>query len=96
MQCRDEIERFVAILQNPSPALKSCAAFALFQFTIPGGRFAAEHMKLLRDVGAPEVLRLHQGAPVEARYLVTWRRSITNCDHIDALNFLTCRLVLPL
>ncbi|KAL6565893.1 hypothetical protein OROHE_004948 [Orobanche hederae] len=65
---RDEIERFVAILQNPSPVLKSCAAFALFQFTIPDGRFAAEHMKLLRDVGAPDVLRLHEGAPVEARF----------------------------
>ncbi|KAL6557287.1 hypothetical protein OROMI_017637 [Orobanche minor] len=65
---RDEIERLVAILQNPSPLLKSCAAFALFQFTNPGGQFAAEHMKLLRDVGAPEVLRLHEGAPVEARF----------------------------
>ncbi|XP_076899982.1 protein ARABIDILLO 1-like [Bidens hawaiensis] len=52
-----EIERILSMLRNKRPALKSCAAFALFQFTVPGGRYAREHVNLLRDLGALRVLR---------------------------------------
>ncbi|KAL6494128.1 Protein ARABIDILLO 1 [Orobanche gracilis] len=65
-----EIGRFVTMLRNPSPTLKGCAAFALLQFTIPGGRHAALHVQLLRNSGAPRVLRAAAaaaGAPVGAK-----------------------------
>ncbi|KAL2478009.1 Protein ARABIDILLO 1 [Forsythia ovata] len=52
-----EIGRFVAMLRNPSSILKACAAFALLQFTIPGGRHALHHVGLLQNAGAPRVLR---------------------------------------
>ncbi|KAL0309117.1 UNVERIFIED_CONTAM: protein ARABIDILLO 1 [Sesamum radiatum] len=64
-----EIGRFVAMLRNPSPTLKSCAAFALLQFTIPGGRQAAHHVNLLQIAGAQRLLRVAAaaaGAPLEA------------------------------
>ncbi|KAL0464575.1 UNVERIFIED_CONTAM: protein ARABIDILLO 1 [Sesamum latifolium] len=65
-----EIGRFVAMLRNPSPTLKGCAAFALLQFTIPGGRHAVLHVRLLQSAGAPRVLRAAAaaaGAPIEAK-----------------------------
>ncbi|KAL6495354.1 Protein ARABIDILLO 1 [Orobanche gracilis] len=65
-----EIGRFVTMLRNPSPTLKGCAAFALLQFTIPGGRHAALHVQLLQNSGAPRVLRAAAaaaGAPVRAK-----------------------------
>ncbi|KAI3444777.1 hypothetical protein Pfo_001442 [Paulownia fortunei] len=65
-----EIGRFVAMLRNPSPTLKGCAAFALLQFTIPGGRHAVLHVRLLQNAGAPRVLRAAAaaaGAPIEAK-----------------------------
>ncbi|KAK4397398.1 protein ARABIDILLO 1 [Sesamum angolense] len=65
-----EIGRFVAMLRNPSPTLKSCAAFALLQFTIPGGRHAAHHVNLLQIAGAQRLLRVAAaaaGAPLEAK-----------------------------
>ncbi|KAK6142978.1 hypothetical protein DH2020_023326 [Rehmannia glutinosa] len=65
-----EIGRLVAMLHNPSPMLKSCAAFALLQFTIPGVPHAAHHTSLLQSAGAPEVLRLAAAAagdPLEAK-----------------------------
>ncbi|KAL8555790.1 hypothetical protein ACS0TY_003561 [Phlomoides rotata] len=65
-----EIGRFVSMLRNPSPTLKSCAAFALLQFTIPGGRHAAHHVALLKGNGASRVLRgaaAAAGAPLEAK-----------------------------
>ncbi|CAN6294265.1 unnamed protein product [Urochloa humidicola] len=52
-----EIGRFVAMLRNPSPILRACAAFALLQFTIPGGRHALHHAGLLQKAGAGRVLR---------------------------------------
>ncbi|XP_076896700.1 protein ARABIDILLO 2-like [Bidens hawaiensis] len=52
-----EIERILSMFRNTHPALKFCAAFALFQFTVPGGRYAREHVNLLRDLGALRVLR---------------------------------------
>ncbi|KAL0289693.1 UNVERIFIED_CONTAM: protein ARABIDILLO 2 [Sesamum angustifolium] len=65
-----EIGRFVAMLRNPSPTLKSCAAFALLQFTIPGGRHAAHHVNLLQIAGAQRLLCVAAaaaGAPLEAK-----------------------------
>ncbi|GFQ06545.1 protein arabidillo 1 [Phtheirospermum japonicum] len=65
-----EIGRFVTMLRNPSPTLKGCAAFALLQFTIHGGRHAGLHVQLLQNSGAPRVLRAAAaaaGAPIEAK-----------------------------
>ncbi|CAA2962079.1 ARABIDILLO 1-like isoform X1, partial [Olea europaea subsp. europaea] len=65
-----EIGRFVAMLRNPSSILKACAAFALLQFTIPGGRHAQHHVGLLQNAGAPRVLRASAaatGAPLGAK-----------------------------
>ncbi|XP_022863485.1 protein ARABIDILLO 1 isoform X2 [Olea europaea var. sylvestris] len=65
-----EIGRFVAMLRNPSAILKACAAFALLQFTIPGGRHAQHHVGLLQNAGAPRVLRVSAaatGAPLGAK-----------------------------
>ncbi|KAK6119294.1 hypothetical protein DH2020_046960 [Rehmannia glutinosa] len=65
-----EIGRFVTMLRNPSPTLKGCAAFALLQFTIPGGRHAVLHVRLLQNAGATRVLRAAAaaaGAPIEAK-----------------------------
>lgn len=52
-----EIGRFVVMLRNSSLVLKSCAAFALLQFTIPGGRHATHHASLMQNIGAGRVLR---------------------------------------
>lgn len=52
-----EIGRFVAMLHNPSPTLRGCAAFALLQFTIPGGRHATHHVDILQKAGAARALR---------------------------------------
>ncbi|XP_050385307.1 protein ARABIDILLO 1-like [Argentina anserina] len=65
-----EIGRFVAMLRNPSSVLKSCAAFALLQFTIPGGRHAMHHASLMQNGGAARVLRAAAAAataPLEAK-----------------------------
>ncbi|KAF3439371.1 hypothetical protein FNV43_RR17648 [Rhamnella rubrinervis] len=55
-----EIGRFVAMLRNPSSVLKACAAFALLQFTIPGGRHAMHHASLMLNAGAAGSARLLQ------------------------------------
>ncbi|KAK9749176.1 hypothetical protein RND81_02G107200 [Saponaria officinalis] len=57
-----EIGRFVAMLRNPSSILKACAAFALLQFTMPGGRHAPHHANLLQNSGAARVLRVAAAA----------------------------------
>ncbi|XP_073270207.1 protein ARABIDILLO 1-like isoform X1 [Primulina huaijiensis] len=65
-----EIGRFVGMLRNPSSILKACAAFALLQFTIPGGRHSLHHVNLLQNAGAPRVLRAAAaatGATLEAK-----------------------------
>ncbi|KAI4372686.1 hypothetical protein MLD38_010886 [Melastoma candidum] len=64
-----EIGRFIAMLKNPS-VLKACAAFALLQFTIPGGRHAPHHAKLMQNAGASRILRATAAAataPLEAK-----------------------------
>ncbi|XP_012090498.2 protein ARABIDILLO 1 isoform X2 [Jatropha curcas] len=65
-----EIGRFVAMLRNQSSILKACSAFALLQFTMPGGRHALHHASLLQNAGAPRTLRATAAAasgPVEAK-----------------------------
>ncbi|XP_027113367.2 protein ARABIDILLO 1-like [Coffea eugenioides] len=77
-----EIGRFVVMLRNPSSVLKACAAFALLQFTIPGGRHAAHHVSLLQNAGAPRVLRAAAAAataPLEAKIFA--RIVLRNLEH---------------
>ncbi|CAI9786044.1 unnamed protein product [Fraxinus pennsylvanica] len=65
-----EIGRFVSMLRYPSSILKTCAAFALLQFTMPGGRHAQHHVSLLQNAGASRVLRAAAaatGGPLEAK-----------------------------
>ncbi|XP_022842953.1 protein ARABIDILLO 1-like [Olea europaea var. sylvestris] len=77
-----EIGRFVSMLRNPYSILKACAAFALLQFTVPGGRHAKHHVRLLRNTGAPRVLRAAAaatGAPLEAKIFA--RIVLRNLEH---------------
>ncbi|KAM0008325.1 putative F-box domain, armadillo-like helical, leucine-rich repeat domain superfamily [Helianthus debilis subsp. tardiflorus] len=77
-----EIGRFVSMLRNQSPVLKACAAFALLQFTVPGGRHAPHHMNLLQVSGAPRVLRAAAAAasaPLEAKIFA--RIVLRNLEH---------------
>ncbi|PIA28714.1 hypothetical protein AQUCO_06700022v1 [Aquilegia coerulea] len=65
-----EIGRFLAMVRNSSSTLKACAAFALLQFTIPGGRHAMHHAKLMERAGAARILRASAAAsvaPIEAK-----------------------------
>ncbi|CAN1289907.1 Protein ARABIDILLO 1 [Linum perenne] len=77
-----EIGRFVTMLRNPSSILKACAAFALLQFTIPGGRHAMHHAKLMQNTGAARVLRAAAAAataPLEAKIFA--RIVLRNLEH---------------
>ncbi|XP_071713939.1 protein ARABIDILLO 1-like [Rutidosis leptorrhynchoides] len=77
-----EIGRFVSMLRNHSPVLKACAAFALLQFTIPGGRHAPHHVNLMQELGAPRILRAAAAAasaPVEAKVFA--RIVLRNLEH---------------
>jgi len=77
-----EIGRFVAMLRNSSSILRACAAFALLQFTIPGGRHAMHHAGLLRKAGAARVLRAAAAsatAPIEAKLFA--RIVLRNLEH---------------
>jgi len=77
-----EIGRFVTMLRNPSSILKACAAFALLQFTIPGGRHAVHHVTLMQNAGAPRVLRAAAAAanaPLEAKIFA--RIVLRNLEH---------------
>ncbi|KAK5782975.1 protein ARABIDILLO 1-like [Gossypium arboreum] len=65
-----EIDRYVRMLRDPSSILKSCSAFALLQFTMPGGRHAMHHSCLLQKAGAARVLRATAAAstaPIQAK-----------------------------
>ncbi|CAJ2648856.1 unnamed protein product [Trifolium pratense] len=65
-----EVGRFVTMLQNPSSILKTFAAFALLQFTIPGGQHVIHHASLMQKAGAARVLRSVAAAtttPLEAK-----------------------------
>lgn len=77
-----EIGRFVAMLRNSSSVLKACAAFALLQFTIPGGRHAMHHASLMQNAGAARVLRAAAAAataPLEAKIFA--RIVLRNLEH---------------
>ncbi|CAL1406091.1 unnamed protein product [Linum trigynum] len=77
-----EIGRFVTLLRNPSSILKACAAFALLQFTIPGGRHAMHHASLMQNTGAARVLRAAAAAataPLEAKIFA--RIVLRNLEH---------------
>lgn len=79
-----EIGRFISMLKNPS-VLKACAAFALLQFTIPGGRHALHHAKLMQNAGAARVLRATAAAataPIEAKIFA--RIVLRNLEHHQA------------
>ncbi|KAF5816719.1 putative F-box domain, armadillo-like helical, leucine-rich repeat domain superfamily [Helianthus annuus] len=65
-----EIGRFVSMLRHQYRQLKLCAAFALLQFTAPGGQHALHHVNLLQASGAARVLRVTaaaKSAPLETR-----------------------------
>ncbi|GMJ01424.1 F-box Armadillo protein 1, ARABIDILLO-1, F-BOX Protein 5 [Hibiscus trionum] len=77
-----EIGRFISMLRNSSPILKACAAFALLQFTIPGGRHAVHHASLMQGGGAARVLRAAAAAatsPIEAKIFA--RIVLRNLEH---------------
>ncbi|KAM7276288.1 hypothetical protein ACFE04_018154 [Oxalis oulophora] len=77
-----EIGRFVTMLRNHSHTLKSCAAFALLQFTMPGGRHAVHHSTLMQNAGAARVLRTAAAAataPMEAKAFA--RIVLRNLEH---------------
>nr|XP_016499398.1 PREDICTED: protein ARABIDILLO 1-like [Nicotiana tabacum] len=77
-----EIGRFVTMLRNSSSILKACAAFALLQFTIPGGRHAQHHVRLLQNTGASRILRAAAAAasaPIEAKIFA--RIVLRNLEH---------------
>ncbi|VAH06320.1 protein ARABIDILLO 1-like [Triticum dicoccoides] len=80
-----EIGRFIAMLRNPTPVLRACAAFALLQFSIPGGRHATHHADLLQNVGAARVLRAAAAATsasIEAKVFA--RIVLRNLEHHQA------------
>ncbi|XP_077244984.1 protein ARABIDILLO 1-like [Tasmannia lanceolata] len=83
-----EIGRFVAMLRNSSSTLRACAAFALLQFTIPGGRHAMHHASLLQKAGAARILRAAAAAataPIEAKIFA--KIVLRNLEHhqVEAL-----------
>ncbi|KAJ7541588.1 hypothetical protein O6H91_10G066300 [Diphasiastrum complanatum] len=77
-----EVGRFVMMLRNGSPVLRACAAFALLQFTMPGGRHAVHHVSLLQKNGAGRVLRAAAAAttaPLQAKVFA--RIVLRNLEH---------------
>ncbi|GAV82451.1 Arm domain-containing protein/F-box-like domain-containing protein [Cephalotus follicularis] len=77
-----EIGRFIVMLRNSSSVLKACAAFALLQFTVPGGRHALHHATLMQNAGAARVLRAAAAAataPLEAKIFA--RIVLRNLEH---------------
>lgn len=77
-----EIGRFLTMLRNSSSILKACAAFALLQFTVPGGRHAMHHAKLMQKAGAARILRASAAAaiaPIEAKIFA--KIVIRNLEH---------------
>ncbi|CAH8307148.1 unnamed protein product [Eruca vesicaria subsp. sativa] len=80
-----EIGRFVTMLRNPSSILKACAAFALVQFTIPGGRHAMHHASLMQNAGEARILRSAAAAanmPREAKIFA--KIVLRNLEHHQA------------
>ncbi|WZZ40615.1 hypothetical protein YC2023_036874 [Brassica napus] len=65
------------MLRNPSSVLKSCAAFALLQFTLSGGRHAIHHASLMQNGGEARVLR---SAADFLRDSATFSHTVTSSD----------------
>ncbi|KAI3756804.1 hypothetical protein L1987_56627 [Smallanthus sonchifolius] len=77
-----EIGRFLSMLRNQHPEVRSCAAFALLQFTDPGARHAAHHVKLLRESRAARVLRAAAAAASAPREAKVFARIVLrNMEH---------------
>lgn len=77
-----EVGRFVTMIRNTSPVLRACAAFALLQFTMPGGRHTMHHAGLLQKAGAGRVLRSAAAAataPLQAKVFA--RIVLRNLEH---------------
>lgn len=64
-----EVHRIVAMLRSPSPILCICSAFALLQFTMPGGRNSHHHCSLLSDLGGLRAVR-GAAASMQRRFYV--------------------------
>lgn len=80
-----ELGRFVAMLRNGSAVLRTCAAFALLQFTMPGGRHAMHHADLLQKTGASRVLRTVAAAATAAMQAKVFARIVLrNLEHHQA------------
>ncbi|KAK1364588.1 Arm domain-containing protein/F-box-like domain-containing protein [Heracleum sosnowskyi] len=65
-----EIERLTFMLRNSSNELKTCAAFALLQFTFPGNQHALHHASLLKNTRARAAVRaaaVAATAPVQSK-----------------------------
>jgi hypothetical protein len=77
-----EVGRFVAMLRNGAAVLRACAAFALLQFTMPGGRHALHHAILLQKAGAGRVLRTVAAAATAALQAKVFARVVLrNLEH---------------
>jgi hypothetical protein len=77
-----EIGRFVAMLRNGAAVLRACAAFALLQFTMPGGRHAFHHVILLQEAGASRVLRTVAAAATASLQAKVFARIVLrNLEH---------------
>ncbi|KAF5731614.1 protein ARABIDILLO 1-like [Tripterygium wilfordii] len=77
-----EIGRFINMLKNPCTTLKACAAFALLQFTIPGGRHAMHHAGLMQTIGAPRTLRTAAASATAPFEVKTFSRIVLrNLEH---------------
>ncbi|KAG0630749.1 hypothetical protein M758_1G201600 [Ceratodon purpureus] len=80
-----EVGRFVAMLRNSHAVLRACAAFALLQFTMPGGRHALHHAILLQNAGASRVLRTVAAAATAAVQAKVFARIVLrNLEHHQA------------
>ncbi|KAF5192133.1 Arabidillo-like protein [Thalictrum thalictroides] len=88
-----EIARFLSMVRNSSSILKACAAFALLQFTIPGGRHAMHHAKLMEIAGAARTLRASAAAsvaPIEAKIFA--KIVLRNLEHHKSLSITNQKL----
>ncbi|CAL1405576.1 unnamed protein product [Linum trigynum] len=79
LKCSEvEMKRFVAMLRNACPILKLCSSFALFQFTMPNGRYTSHHVTLLQNAGISRIIQAIASSsttPVEVKVFVKLLRS---------------------
>ncbi|CAI0383940.1 unnamed protein product [Linum tenue] len=79
LKCSEvEMKRFVAMLGSACPILKVCSSFALFQFTMPNGRYTSHHVTLLQNAGISRIIQAIASSsttPVEVKVFVKLLRS---------------------